>query len=239
MVMTMAMVELIHIICSIYFRWEKNSSDSEPNANGKDKNSNAWKKKEKQKKKVCFILIRWRIFRKILNFPTFMFPFEDQIITSICCILKNFLAARKAEEELKKKEAMAALSTSFGGYKSQGKNDSISEWYLNDFKPNREQTKPIVKRRRRNLLNAENHSILTIFQETKFKKRSTKCTSIFANSKKRGQFCQNQILILWLNLSWSYFRSLAEIAADPAKHEVTIMRTRVNMVMQKLSKKKK
>lgn len=32
----------------------------------------------------------------------------------------NFLAARKAEEELKKKEAMAALSTSFGGYKSQG-----------------------------------------------------------------------------------------------------------------------
>jgi len=34
-------------------------------------------------------------------------------------------------------------------------------------------------------------------------------------------------------------RSLAEIAADPAKHEVTIMRTRVNMVMQKLSKKKK
>jgi len=33
----------------------------------------------------------------------------------------NFLAARKAEEELKKKEAMAALSTSFGGYKSQAK----------------------------------------------------------------------------------------------------------------------
>ena len=42
------------------------------------------------------------------------------------CILKNyFSAARKAEEELKKKEAMAALSTSFGGYKSQGNNDTI------------------------------------------------------------------------------------------------------------------
>ena len=30
------------------------------------------------------------------------------------------LAARKAEEEQKKKEAMQALSASFGGYKSQG-----------------------------------------------------------------------------------------------------------------------
>lgn len=37
-----------------------------------------------------------------------------------CIFLNIFLAARKAEEELKKKEAMAALSTSFGGYKSQG-----------------------------------------------------------------------------------------------------------------------
>ena len=31
------------------------------------------------------------------------------------------LAARKAEEEQKKKDAMQALSASFGGYKSQGK----------------------------------------------------------------------------------------------------------------------
>merc|ERR1712031_124576 len=77
-------------------------------------------------------------------------------------------AARKAEEELKKKEAMAALSTSFGGYK-----------------PHREQTKLTVKRRRRNLLNVESHLTLTILKVTKFKKRLTKCTNVFVNSKKR------------------------------------------------------
>ena len=35
------------------------------------------------------------------------------------------------------------------------------------------------------------------------------------------------------------FRCELEVQADPAKHEVTIMRARVNMVMQKVSKKKK
>merc|ERR1719356_19899 len=62
---------------------------------------------------------------------------------------------------------------------------SLPHLVVTNHKPNREQTKPTVKRRRRNLLNAESHLTLTIFQVTKFKKRSMKCTSIFANSKKR------------------------------------------------------
>merc|ERR1712212_265558 len=62
---------------------------------------------------------------------------------------------------------------------------SLPPLVATSHKPNREQTKPIVKRRRRNFLNAESHLTLTIFQATKSKKRLTKCTNIFASSKKR------------------------------------------------------
>merc|ERR1711990_939427 len=79
-------------------------------------------------------------------------------------------AARKAEEEMKRRKPWLP---------------SLPPLVVTNHKPNREQTKPTVKRRRRNLLNEESHLTLTIFQVTKFKKRSMKCTSIFANSKKR------------------------------------------------------
>ena len=90
--------------------------------------------KRKKSRRRRFVPFRYNegFSRKIRNFPTFLFHFEYQIIMG--CILKNyFSAARKAEEELKKKEAMAALSTSFGGYKSQGNNDTILKWYYNHF----------------------------------------------------------------------------------------------------------
>merc|ERR1712226_710326 len=111
---------------------------------------------------------------------------------------------RKAEEEMKKKEAMVALSTSFGGYKSQAKSRTN--------KADREKKKKELAERRKPL----NIDHLP------------------------GDKIQEKINEMYKYLcQLEEERSLAEIAADPAKHEVTIMRTRVYMVMQKLSKKKK
>merc|ERR1711990_716756 len=106
-------------------------------------------------------------------------------------------AARKAEEEQKKKDAMAALSASFGGYKSQAQKRT--------GKGDREKKKKVLAERRKPLnidhLDAD---------------------------KVRAKIDEMYKYLCEIESE----RIEAEHAYEPARHEVTVMRNRVNMTMQ-------
>jgi len=113
-------------------------------------------------------------------------------------------AARKEAEELKKKEAMQALSASFGGYKQQAKQRT--------GRGERDRKKKVLAERRKPL-NID-HLAADKLQE--------KIKELYDN------------LIVIENDRCAY-----EQKQEPAKYYVTVNRVRVNMVMSRLSKRKK
>jgi len=113
-------------------------------------------------------------------------------------------AARKEAEELKKKEAMQALSASFGGYKQQAKQRT--------GRGERDRKKKVLAERRKPL-NID-HLAADKLQE--------KVKELYATLQRieseRCEFEQHQ---------------------EGARYFVTLNRARVNMVMSKMSKRKK
>merc|ERR1711892_664914 len=111
-------------------------------------------------------------------------------------------AARKLEEEQKKKDAMTALSASFGGYKSQAQKRT----------GNREKKKKVLAERRKPL-NIDH----------------------LDGDKVRAKINEMYKYLCQIESE----RIEAEHAYEPGRHEVTVMRNRVNMTMQRMQKKKK
>lgn len=113
-------------------------------------------------------------------------------------------AARKAAEDLKKKESMQALAAAGGGYKQQARQRT--------GRGERDRKKKMLQERRKPL-NID-HLAADKLQE----KLQELYDSLIKIETERADFEQKQ---------------------DPAKYFVTVNRVRVNMVMSKMTKRKK